>query len=371
MELSLWEKRSLLKADVIIVGAGITGLSVAAALTEGDDSLDIIVLERGLLPTGASTRNAGFACFGSLTELLSDSYSMGEDKMLELVEMRWKGLNRLKSRLGEERIGFEPKGGFELLNSQNDSALHKLDAINSSLNDIFKSVVYRLQPNLQNTFGFEGFSHVVQNQFEGQLDTGKLMYGLWKYCAERGVRIITGATVLNYNAQPSSIEVNTTDYSFQCKSLALCTNAFSKELFNVELVPGRGIVLVAEPTRPLQFQGSFHYDEGYYYFRDFNRKIIFGGGRNRDLAGEETSSFELNQKILAHLKEELTKKIIPKTDFTIEDSWAGIMAFGDTKWPIIKEIAPGIVAGVRLGGMGVAIGSQVGHTLSQMILERL
>jgi len=62
--LSVWEKESFVQYDVVIVGAGITGLSTAASLIEQRPELKILVLERGLLPTGASTRNAGFACDG-------------------------------------------------------------------------------------------------------------------------------------------------------------------------------------------------------------------------------------------------------------------------------------------------------------------
>ena len=41
-----------------------------------------------MIPTGASTRNAGFACFGSITELMEDISVVGLDKTMELVSMR-------------------------------------------------------------------------------------------------------------------------------------------------------------------------------------------------------------------------------------------------------------------------------------------
>ena len=62
-------------------------------------SLTITIIERGIVPTGASTRNAGFACFGSVTELIADTQKMGEERMLQLVEMRCKGLKRIRKDL--------------------------------------------------------------------------------------------------------------------------------------------------------------------------------------------------------------------------------------------------------------------------------
>ncbi len=67
-ELSYWEQESFFKGiDVAVIGSGIVGLTAAIHLKTLEPHSRIVVLERGALPTGASTRNAGFACFGSLT----------------------------------------------------------------------------------------------------------------------------------------------------------------------------------------------------------------------------------------------------------------------------------------------------------------
>ena len=73
--LSFWERDSFFNdIDVVIIGSGIVGLSTALSLRERDATLRIAIIERGAMPTGASTRNAGFACFGSITELLDGSF---------------------------------------------------------------------------------------------------------------------------------------------------------------------------------------------------------------------------------------------------------------------------------------------------------
>ena len=86
-------------------------------LKKKQPSLRITIVERGIIPTGASTRNAGFACFGSLTELLADIDHMGEDKMLELVSMRYKGLKKIRKTFRDAEIGYEQRGSYELLAS--------------------------------------------------------------------------------------------------------------------------------------------------------------------------------------------------------------------------------------------------------------
>ena len=57
---SFWERESFAQYDLIVIGAGITGLSTAASFKEKHPAADVLVIEQGTLPLGASTRNAGF-----------------------------------------------------------------------------------------------------------------------------------------------------------------------------------------------------------------------------------------------------------------------------------------------------------------------
>ncbi|MGC4234401.1 MAG: FAD-binding oxidoreductase, partial [Niabella sp.] len=68
-QISIWEAETFYAPqDIIIVGAGFTGLWTAFYLKQKYPSKKITIIERGPVPAGASGRNAGFACFGSLTE---------------------------------------------------------------------------------------------------------------------------------------------------------------------------------------------------------------------------------------------------------------------------------------------------------------
>jgi glycine/D-amino acid oxidase-like deaminating enzyme len=93
--ISIWEKETFFShQDVIIIGSGFVGLWSAFFPEKEKSKSKDHILERGLIPTGASTRNAGFACFGSLSELVWDAQTMGTDEMLKVAEMRFKGLER-------------------------------------------------------------------------------------------------------------------------------------------------------------------------------------------------------------------------------------------------------------------------------------
>ena len=50
-------------------------------------------------------------------------------------------------------------------------------------------------------------------------------------------------------------------------------------------------MLITKPLENLHFRGTFHLDKGYYYFRNIDQRILFGGGRNLDFETEETTEF--------------------------------------------------------------------------------
>lgn len=374
---SIWEQQSFLRADTIIVGGGILGLSTACSIKEHQPKRSVIVLERGILPSGASTKNAGFACFGSLTELVADVATLGATKAFELVQKRWHGLVLLDQRLGEEAMDYQHHGGFELLTETQLSVHKHIDAINQLLFPIFEMEVFHSAPSKIAEFGFnkEIVKDVIFNPFEGQIDTGKMMKALIRKTQLLGVDIITGAEVVAVESSATQVNVivhhNKEKFTFTANNVAACTNAFLPKLFpSMRVAPGRGHAVITKPIPNLKLKGAFHYDEGFYYFRNYNDRVLFGGGRNIDFESEETTDFSPNEKILNDLKEKLSTIILPTTPHEIDLSWQGIMGFGASKFPYIESPQPNVFAALGCNGMGVALSSLLGEELAEKISEK-
>ena len=177
---SYWEQNTWLSSiDFCVVGSGIVGLNTAIHLKEKFPDKQVVVLERGILPCGASTKNAGFACIGSLSELADDLSRLSKDEVLALIERRWEGLLLLRKNLGDSEIDFQQHGGFELFTAdQSELYDHCLDLqaeLNNDLQSVFNKAVYERADPLISQFGFNGVSHLIKNTVEGQLDTGKMM----------------------------------------------------------------------------------------------------------------------------------------------------------------------------------------------------
>lgn len=374
---SYWEQQSFIGTpDIAIIGSGIVGLSTAIEFKLRKPGYHVMIIERGMLPYGASTRNAGFACYGSISELLSDLESTSFDEVMQLVERRWKGLLKLRSRLSDEKIGLEKLGGFEVFSPSDESLYEEcanaIERFNSSVGEITGiKEVYRISSDKIKNFGLGNCSHLIENTGEAQIDTGKMMKSLLALAHELGVETLNGADVekIESSEQGATIFVKGAG-KIRAGNLILTTNGFAKLLYpHLEVEPARAQVLITKPIEGLSLRGTFHYDEGYYYFRNVGNRVLFGGGRNLDFRAENTMDFSLTSLVQTKLDDLLSSMIIPGIKYEIDQRWAGIMGVGPVKKPIVEKLDNHIYCAVRMGGMGVALGSLVGEEVCRLVLE--
>jgi len=371
MKLSYWEiKTWLSNVDFAVIGSGIVGLNCALQLHNRFPKAKIIVLEKGILPQGASTKNAGFACFGSLSEIIEDLQQHTKEEVLELIKKRIIGLQLLRKNLGDKVIDYRNLGGYELfINSDTklyESCIQKQPEVNEMLKPIFNDEVFSF---VENKFKFScikpkyGF-----NKFEGQLDTGKMMEALLSKVQALGIKILNNTNVMSFSEDTNSVKIKSNQFEFSTKKLLIATNGFAKHLNIAKVQPARAQVLITKPIKDLHIKGTFHLEKGYYYFRNIDNRILFGGGRNLDFKTEETSTLGETEIIQNKLEDFLKTIILPNTSFEIDHRWSGIMGVGKQKKAIVKQLSNNVYCGVRLGGMGVAIGSLVGKELADLIV---
>lgn len=360
MQFSYWEQQSFLqKPDIIIAGAGLMGLWTALELKKSNSKLSILIIERSAIPIGASTRNAGFACFGSPSELLSDAEKSGEDTMWQLVEMRYKGIQKMLSYFNQQTIGYHCCNGYEVY-KKNDETIakvsDKLNWLNAGMHEITGSAKTFAWCNdkLQEQ-QLTGFEAMVENSFEGSLHSGKLVQQLIKLCMQNDIQLFFSVELKNWNATASDVEVHTSAGKLTCHQLILATNAFTNSLCDADIKPGRGQVMVTSEIPNLKLNGTFHFDEGFYYFRNIGNRVLLGGARNLAFEEETTTAFEVSSSIQSALEEFLQEHILHNQSYTIDYRWSGIMGFISNKKPLLQLIDKNVIAVSACNGMGVAL----------------
>lgn len=373
MKLSYWERHTWLDAiDFAIVGSGIVGLNCALTLRERFPEKKIVVFERGLLPSGASTKNAGFACFGSVSEIVDDLNKHTEEEVIQLVRDRITGLKLLRNTIGDTSMDYQEHGGYELFTKAApelfEECVQKLPYINNLLKEVFldKNEVFSIK---NDHFSFKNIQkQLIYNKFEGQIDTGKMMRALLQKCAKNDILILNSVEISSFYSKNDEVSlVLNNSEEIKVSRLFIATNGFAKQFLDQDVQPARAQVLITKPISDLHIKGTFHLDKGYYYFRNIDNRILFGGGRNLDFEGEETIAMETTSHIQKALEELLRTTILPTTAFEIDTQWSGIMGVGSQKKPILRQLEPNVYCGVRLGGMGVAIGSTIGKRLAEFV----
>ena len=369
-QLSYWERTTYFEEiDLLIVGAGIVGLSTAIAVKKKYPQWKIIIVERGYLPSGASTKNAGFACFGSPSELFEDLKTIPENQVWETFNARYSGLKTLFELVDPLKIEYNACGSYDLLRTNDEEIDPDFIAYlnNESQKITKKDKTYLTENDPNRKFGFRGLKTAYFNSVEGSINTGKLIEQLHQKAIQAGISILFGMECQKYDATKDGVLITLSIGEMKVDRLIICSNGFAAQLVDEDVIPARAQVLITKPIPNLSLNSTFHMDKGYYYFRSINNRILLGGGRNLDINGETTTDLATTEHIQTALQNILDEIIMPNQDVEIDYSWSGIMGVGKSKQPIVKKIADNVYVGIRMGGMGVAIGAAVGQQLSELI----
>ncbi len=185
-----------------------------------------------------------------------------------------------------------------------------------------------------------------------------------------------GVTVLNNIELTGFEKINgnlllrsTTPLTLSAGRLLICTNAFARLLPQADIIPARGQILVTSPIDNLSFKGAFHFDQGFYYFRDLGDRVLLGGARNKALEAENTDQMTITDTIQQELERFLQETLLPGKSYTIEHRWSGIMGMGKEKQPLLQELGDGVFCAVRLSGMGVALAPVIGEKMASLMLQ--
>lgn len=362
-ETSFWESDTLLDSyDLIIIGAGIVGLSTALLYKDKNPDARVGVLERGFLPMGASTRNAGFACIGSISEHLADIKKESVHTVQQRMVRRYRGLSLLKQTLGEEAIGYEQCGGYELFTArkQFETSSQQMGRINEWLQELLgEPDVYR-EERMQNY-------PVICNRLEGALHPGKMMQALIEKAGRSGAELKWNSPVEKVNGDEIHIAGGPV---LKAGKILFAANGFVRRLLpDMEVFPARGLVFITNKQEDLPWKGIFHHDRGYIYFRNVGERLLIGGARNLDAEGEETDRFGTNKYIKNHLVAFVSDVLKLPVGWHIEQQWSGIMGFTSTKTPIVKQIDTHQYIAAGLSGMGIAIGMEIAREASELLAQ--
>lgn len=373
MTTSHWRRTSSLgaiTADAVVIGAGICGISAALHLRRR--GLDVAIVERHTLASGASSRNAGFLMRGAAENYALAAQQYGRD--LARLVWRWteENLAGLRAEGIESAPGYRAVPscllaleGIEFAELQRSKALMEEDGFEVGWVDRGSDAAWtgRLRP-------LGG----LLNPADGSCNPYHLMRFLaGKALADSGpgrARIYEGQEVFAIQNTGPLAEARTADATFHAKHILVCTNAYAPLLIpQLPVAPRRGQMLALRVPRSTRLDCSYYANHGYEYFRQPEPGTIVVGGCRRAFAEAEVGYEDRTTPQVQDALESFAAALLDldPAELDITARWSGTMGFSPDGLPLIGPL-PGN-PGVWFCGGFTGHGMSMAHRCARAAVE--
>ena len=308
-----------LSTDVVIVGAGTTGIVSAYLLAKAGKK--VVVIEKGSIGSGETSYTTAFITNVidiAIQRLLKE---FGKDKAKLVWKSAIEAINLIEKIISEENIECEFErcpSYYYTLNKKDIEYLRKESEIAKELD--FEAEFIENDPSI-------GFDNLAYIRFDNQakFQPREFLLQLADKAVKYGAKIFENTTILEYCCQ-SPTKVKTSKFEITADYSILATHIPNQSFIDVvsRLKPKQTYVLEAWTNEDLRTKEGLYWDtnEPYYYFRvdktkELTRIII--GGRDH-LTGKETEIpiEERYEKIQEYLS-----SIYPDISFEAKNRWSG------------------------------------------------
>lgn len=365
MSTSFWLDRSTTitnrNFDVIIVGAGISGLSTAFWLNKEDPTLKIAVIERNRLGFGASGRNAGFITCGSVEHFNRMVAKHGLEEATDIWKFSEENLRLLEENIIQDKpqeLQFEKNGCFSL--ATHASEFVELKKVAEIMDNIKIPTKIFEQSEIENSLGVSGFMGGIQYIDDATVHPMRLLERMASKVGN--LTLLESTEVYGYEKSPSGSRFIKTDSgSFECAMLIYALNGYSAQAhpyFSDKIFPTRAQILMMEKV-PRFMNGPCYANFYLDYFRQLpSGELLIGGFRQLEKATEVGYSDHLTEVIQTALHEFVCTHLPQFKEKRISHRWAGIMGFSRDGQPMVGALPDDnqvfFLGGYTGHGMGLA-----------------
>ena len=279
--------RGSLRADLLVVGGGYTGLWSALRAKQRDPNLDVVLLEADVCGGEASGRNGGF-CSASLTHGFANGMARWPTEMPVLLRFGRENLAGIEDTISAYAIdcGFELTGELDVA-----TASYQVDGLagaEQAMSAAGCKVTLLDQAEVRAQVHSPTYLAGLFDPDVAMVDPARLVWGLRAACLERGVRICEGSPVRTLReGEYRRIAVGTDHGAVQARRVILATNA--KPLLRrlrLYTVPVYDYALATEPLSDEQLasvgwanrQGVGDSGNLFHYYRlTRENRIVWGG----------------------------------------------------------------------------------------------
>jgi len=359
------------RVDVVVIGAGYTGLSAARRLARSGAS--VLVIERGHVGFGASSRNGGQVLTGMRLDPAALVERYGESRAREVFDAANAAILHLEELVAEERIDceYERTGHIQAAwKPSHFDAFRDEQALLARVFDHRVSLVPRAEQHAE--IGSDRYHGLLVDEWSRALNPARLVHGLAAAAQRAGACIATGVTVERVARTNDRWQVVTSTGAVMAGDVLAATDAYSNGALPAlqrRLVPFGSYIIATEPLsertaaevlpkRRMAFD-SKHF---LYYFRlTPDRRLLFGG------RAEFTQPTSDSTRRAAGILQRGMLEIFPQLAGTrVEYAWGGRVACARDQLPHAVRLN-GIYTAAGYCGHGIALATELGDLMARRI----
>jgi glycine/D-amino acid oxidase-like deaminating enzyme len=360
------------QADVVIVGAGFTGLSAAHHVAKS--GLTPIVLEANHPGWGASGRNGGVVTAKFRLSFRDIDAAHGRTmarRMYEIAHDSVDMVEELVSEFGITAARLTRTGQVKAAHNQTalQAAIDEANWMKREMGDADIRVLDAQE--VRDETGSEAFVGGVLNPGSGGIHPLNYVRGLAEGLARRGVAIFQETPVLKLRRENGTIIAETPQGAVRAKQAIIATNSYSDltgatSHMQRTLIPFRSAI-IASDILPRNLAGRLIPTGRTYtetkrmmrWFRMVDNRVIFGG---RGAFGKQNSesAFDALRKAMVGIFPDLSN--VP-----LAFKWSGLVGMTLDSMPHIGRLDDHTLFSMGYNGAGVAMSSLMGCYLAAFV----
>ncbi len=364
-----------LRADVVVIGGGLCGMSAAMRLRE--HGLDTALVEAEFCGWGASSRNAGHLTptIAGDPQLLATVYRRRAPELVRLADGAVRFAEGLIAGSGID-CDLEPAGNVSV--ALTAAGMRRAERIAAYLArcgaevEVVDGADFGLPATMPGG---------ILERLGGVLDPGKFVSGLRERLLASGVRVHEGTPAVGLERSGSGFVLRTDRARIRCEHVLLATNAFTRSL---PFAPPRIVaplwVTLAE-TEPLGAERidatGWSSGAGIYtqhlvlesYRRTARGSIVFGSRLVQPARGRLVARTP-RMSVVADLAKGLRERFPGLGEVQLRSAWGGWIAMTPSWLPVAGQTADGAHYAVGFNGHGVAQAPYVGSLIADEIAGR-
>jgi len=359
------------KADVVVVGAGYTGLSAARRLAFAGAS--VVVLERERAGWGASSRNGGQVLTGLKLDAAALVARYGEARARELFDVATSAMADLDALIASESIACEYTRCGHLQAAWKRSHYEAFADEQALLARLFNHPV-RLVPRAEQRaeIGSDRYHGLLIDEASRALNPAQYTRGLADVVRRAGASIVEGVGVTKIDRAAAGWRVSTPHGVVEAGDVLLATNGYTDEAapaLQRRFVPVGSYIVATEPLDPDRADALlphrrvvFDSKNFLYYFRlTADRRLLFGGRAEFGTPDPETTC-----RAAAILHEGMLAVFPQLAGVGIEYAWGGNVAFTRDQMPRAGRL-DGLYYAGGYAGHGIAMATHLGGEIARRI----